>query len=147
MAPEQITRLRFAVLATGALAFLPRLAGQPAEPPIASNPIVTVEGKILKVQITPGQGMPYVELQAGQDTLRVYLGPVRFLMEQGFNPKAGTEVIVKGYKMNPDVVAISIAIPAEKRTLKLRDEHGWPVWRGGMTGQGRGMGPGRDRQK
>ncbi len=111
---------------------------QPAQPPIASNPIVDVEGTIQKVQIAPGQGMPYLELQSGKDTFKVYLGPVRFLMEQNFNPKAGTQVKVKGYKMNPDIMAISVAIPSENKSIKLRDDKGWPVWRGGMMGRGMG---------
>lgn len=113
-----------------------------AQPPVASNPTVMVEGKIQKVQITPGQGMPFIELQSGESTVKVFLGPVRFLMEQDFNPKAGMTVRVKGYRMNPDIVAISVTIPSEKRTLKLRDEKGWPMWRGGMMGRGamRGMG-------
>lgn len=110
-------------------------AVQPSQPAVAANPVVTVEGTVQKVQIAPGQGMPYLELQSGEDTIKVYLGPVRFLMEQDFNPKAGTVVSVKGYKMNPDVVAISITIPSEKKTVKLRDEKGWPVWRGGMMGR------------
>ncbi len=109
---------------------------QPAQPPIASNPIVTVEGKIQKVQIAQGQGMPFIELQSAEGTFRVYLGPVRFLMEQDFNPKAGTQISVKGYKMNPDIVAISVTVPAEKKTLTLRDDKGWPVWRGGRMGHG-----------
>ena len=83
--------------------------------------------------------MPYLELQSGKDSLKVYLGPVRFLMEQNFNPKAGTQIKVKGYKMNPDIVAISVTVPSENKTLKLRDEQGWPVWRGGMM-MGHGMG-------
>lgn len=109
---------------------------QPSQPPIASNPVVTVEGKIQKVQIAQGQGMPYIELLSGESVFKVYLGPVRFLMEQDFNPKAGMQVTVKGYKMNPDLVAISVTVPSEKKTLKLRDDKGWPVWRGGMMGRG-----------
>jgi hypothetical protein len=107
-----------------------------AQPAIASNPVVTVEGKIQKVQIARGQGMPFIELQSVEGTIKVYLGPVRFLMEQDFNPKAGMQISVKGYNMNPDVVAISVTIPAEKKTLKLRDDKGWPVWRGGVMGHG-----------
>ena len=108
------------------------LFSQPAKPPIASNPVVTVEGKVRKVQIAQGQGMPFLELETGDETIKVYLGAMRYLMEQDFNPKAGVQVSVKGYKMNPDIIAISVTIPSEKKTLKLRDENGWPLWRGGM---------------
>jgi hypothetical protein len=119
-----------------ALAVAAVSAPQPERPPIASNPVVTVEGTVKTVRIAAAQGMPYVELSSGGETVKVFLGPVRFLMEQGFNPKAGTLLAVKGYKASAGVVAISITI--DKKTLKLRDEDGWPVWRGGMMGRGPG---------
>jgi hypothetical protein len=117
-------------------------SAQPVRPPIASNPVVSMEGKVLKVQIAQGQGMPYLELQSGGHTTKVYLGPMRYLMEQNFNPKSGTQISVTGYQMNPGVIAISVTIPSERRTLKLRDANGFPLWRGGMMMQGKGA-PGR----
>ena len=105
---------------------------QPVRPPIASNPVVTIEGKVRKIQIAQGQGMPFLELQSGDQITKIYLGSMRYLMEQNFNPKAGTRITVKGYKMTADVVAISVTIPSEQRTLKLRDADGFPLWRGGM---------------
>lgn len=107
-----------------------------AQPPIASSPVVTVEGTIQKVQLAQGQGMPYLEVESGGAVTKVYLGSIRYLMEQNFNPKAGTQVTVKGYKTNPDVIAIEVTIPSEKKTLKLRDEKGWPLWRGGRRAPG-----------
>jgi hypothetical protein len=107
-----------------------------AQPPIASNPVVTVEGTIQKVQLAQGQGMPYLEVESGGVVTKVYLGSMRYLMEQNFNPKAGTQVTVKGYKTNPDVIAIEVTIPSGKKTLKLRDEKGWPLWRGGRRKPG-----------
>lgn len=105
---------------------------QTDKPAIASNPVVTLKGTVQKVQLAQGRGMPYLEVQGGGEVVKVYLGSVRYLMEQGFNPKAGAEVTVKGYKMNPDVIAITVTIASEKKTLKLRDDDGWPLWRGGM---------------
>jgi hypothetical protein len=127
------------------LSFVAALAPAPAQPnrsPIASNPIVTFDGKIRKVQIAPGQGTPFLEVQSEDQVTKVYLGSMRYLMEQNFNPQAGDAVNVKGYKMNPDVVAISVTLTANKRTLKLRDENGWPVWGRGMMVRGRGASPG-----
>jgi hypothetical protein len=107
-----------------------------AQPPIASNPVVNIEGTIQKVQLAQGQGTPYLEVQSGAILTKVYLGSMRYLMEQDFNPKAGMQVVVSGYKTDPDVVAITVTIPSEKKTLKLRDDKGWPLWRGGR-GAGR----------
>lgn len=110
---------------------------QPARAPIASNPVVTLEGTIQKVQIDRGQGMPYLEVQSGEKTTKVYLGSMRYLMQQNFNPKAGTPASIKGYQMNSDVIAITVSLPRENKMLRLRDENGFPVWGGGRMGRGR----------
>ena len=66
--------------------------------------------------------------------MKVYLGSMRYLMAQGFNPKLGDEIAVKGYKMNGDIVAATVTLPADNKTIRLRDESGRPLWRGGMRG-------------
>jgi hypothetical protein len=53
-------------------------------------------------------------------------------MEQDFNPKTGEEAAVHGYRVNGDVIAISITVRG--KTLRLRDENGWPVWMKGRRG-------------
>jgi len=60
---------------------------------------------------------------------------MRYLMEQNFNPKAGEQVKVKGYKLPSGIMAIEVKLGPEGKTIKLRDESGWPVWRrrGGRT--------------
>jgi hypothetical protein len=65
---------------------------------------------------------------------------MRFLMEQNFTPRAGDQVKASGYQLGADIVGISVTLPEQNKTLKLRDENGYPVWRGGMMG---GMGKGR----
>jgi hypothetical protein len=60
-----------------------------------------------------------------------------FLIAENFNPKAGQEVAVKGYKLEDSILAAQITFVAEKRTVRFRDDQGWPVWRGGF-GRGRG---------
>jgi hypothetical protein len=107
------------------------------KPPIADNPVVDVKGAITKVQLVAGQGMPFVEVKTSQGTVKLYLGAMRYLMQENFNPKAGEAVEAKGYKMNEQgVVAIRVDLPDSKKSLKLRDENGWPLWMGG-----RHMGP------
>ena len=116
------------------------VAAQPAETkaPITSNPIVELKGKIGKVQVARGQGMPYIEVESGGQHTKVTLGSMRYLMEQNFNPKAGAEVEIKGYRMADGVVASVITLPAENKTLRLRDESGRPLWMGGPRGKGYG---------
>lgn len=98
--------------------------------PVASHPVVEIKGKIARVQAAPGQGMPSLEVEQSGRTTRVLLGSLRYLMEQDFNPKAGSPVEVKGYRTAEEIVAITVTLPLENRTVRLRDEGGWPVWAG-----------------
>lgn len=115
--------------------------------PIANGPVMEIKGKIEKIQIAPGEGMPFLQVKNGSQTTKVYLGSMRYLMEQDFKPKAGDEVAVKGYRMNSDIVAITV--DHDGKLLRLRDDKGFPLWRGGPHGRGRGpMGhPPRQEQK
>ncbi len=114
-------------------------AQQPArQAPITANPSVELKGKIEKVQIAPGQGMPFLEMQGQDGTVKVVLGSMRYLMQQNFSPKAGDEVIVKGYKVADQVIAASITLVAADKTLRLRDDNGRPLWMGGRHGRRRG---------
>src|SRR5690242_16897061 len=105
--------------------------------PIASLPIVEVSGVISEVHISRGQGMPYLEVKRGSEVIRLYLGAMHYLITENFNPKAGQQVTAKGYKGTDSVVAIEVSLPAEKKTLKLRDDKGWPLWSGGRWQIGR----------
>ena len=104
-------------------------AGGPAA--IVSNPVVQVTGIIEEVHIALGQGMPYIEVKSAYEKTRVYLGSMRYLIAENFSPKAGQPVTLKGYKSTDAVIAIEVTLTAEKKTLKLRDEKGWPLWMGG----------------
>ena len=106
--------------------------------PVASNPIVEISGVVSQVQISPGQGMPYLEVKRDAEATKVFLGPIHYLIAENFSPKAGQEVTVKGYKQTDSIVAIQVSLPQEKTTLKLRDDNGWPLWRGGPWRGGRG---------
>ncbi len=101
---------------------------------MSPGPLVELKGKVARVQITPGEGMPFVTVKSGDQTVKVYLGSMRYLMTQGFNPKLGDEIAVKAYKMNGDMVAATVTLPADNKTIRLRDEAGRPLWRGGMRG-------------
>jgi hypothetical protein len=105
--------------------------------PIASNPVVDISGVVGQVQISAGQGMSYLEVKRGAESTKVYLGPVHYLIAENFSPKTGQEVNVRGYKQTDDVIAIQVTLAQEKKTLKLRDDNGWPLWRGGPWRGGR----------
>jgi hypothetical protein len=107
------------------------MRGAAGTAPIAGNPVVEVSGTISEVHIGVGQGMPYVDVKKGSDTTRLYLGAMHYLIAQDFSPRTGQQVLAKGYKMADGVVGIQVSLPAEKKTLKLRDEKGFPLWRGG----------------
>jgi hypothetical protein len=141
--------LRVAAILVSAVAVLP-LGAQPANfcggdrsslpnmaPPASAGKPVEMTGVVGQIHIVAGQGMPCFELKRGAETTRVYLGPMPFLIAENFNPKAGQEVAVTGYKVQDGVLASQVTFVAEKRTVKFRDEKGWPVWRGGF---GRGAG-------
>ena len=120
--------------------------GNPAQAnsaaPVTTNPVVDVKGVVGQIQITPGQGMPYLEVKLGYESTKVYLGPMRYLVAENFTPKTGEEITVKGYKLTDGVVAIQVTLPQQNKVLKLRDPNGWPLWRGGpwRGGQGRTTG-------
>lgn len=114
---------------------LKSLLRQPAPPGVAGEPI-EVSGKVAQIRIALG-GMPSFDLKHGDETTRVYLGPMPFLIAENFNPKAGRDVVVKGYKLEDRIIASQITFVAEKRTIKFRDDQGWPLWRGGFGRGGR----------
>ena len=107
-----------------------------AQPSIAGYPKVEFKGVIQSVQLARGEGMPVMVVKTGDATLRVLLGSMRYLMEQNFNPKAGAEVLVRGFKASEeDVYAISVTLTADNKTLHLRDEEGRPLWQRGRYGR------------
>ena len=112
-------------------------AGQQA--PVASNPVVEVSGRITKVGLARGQGTPSLELKTSEGKAwKVWLGSMRYLVEQNFNPKAGQEASARGFKSaDEELTAISVTLTETKQTIRLRDEDGRPLWRGRYQG-GRG---------
>lgn len=54
---------------------------------------------------------------------------MRYLINQGSSLNAGDEVKVKAYQTHADLFAISVTVG--DKTIRLRDENGFPLWRGG----------------
>lgn len=103
------------------------------------HPVTELRGRVEKVQITPGAGMPSLMVQpaGAKEPVQVVLGSMRYLIEQNFNPKAGNEIEVRGFQVDGSLYAATVSLPAEKRTLKLREDDGTPVWRRYGWGQPR----------
>ena len=114
----------------------PAAAAQPRfGRPQASAAKVEVKGKIERVQIVPGQGMPFLEVRDREGLHRVYLGSMRYLIEKDFKPAAGELAIVRGFKASDGILAIRVEIPAAKSSIDLRDENCEPRWRRGRWGR------------
>ena len=103
-----------------------------------------VTGTIAKVQAVRGQGMPYIEVESGGQTTRVHLGSMRYLLQNNFSPASGEKVEVEGFRRNDnEVVAKSVRLVKQNKTLKLRDDDGRPLWQRGRYGRGQERGRGR----
>jgi hypothetical protein len=94
-------------------------------------PVVELKGKVSRLQLIPGQGMPSVTIKTESGESQVILGSMRYLMAQGFSPKVGDEILVKAYKTDNGLFAASVTLPGANKTLRLRDESGRPLWAGG----------------
>jgi hypothetical protein len=124
--------------------------GPPPQAPVAQNPVVEIQGKIAAVKLMPGQGMPAIDLDVGSRVLTVWLGSMRYLMEQKFSPNVGEMVLVKGYSVKneeqeEEIVAISVKLLATNQVVTLRDENGFPLWRGAGWRYGSGPDTARPR--
>jgi hypothetical protein len=109
-----------------------------AQTSATENPTAEVAGRIAKVGIVRGQGMPSLEVKAPDGQIwRVWLGSMRYLVEQGFNPRAGQQVTAKGLKKPgaEELTAYVVSLPEMRQTIRLRDESGRPLWRGGPRSQ------------
>ena len=102
---------------------------RPMHLPLDKSQKIEIKGTIERVQAASGRGMPFIELKGEKGSQRVLLGSMRYLMEQNFNPKAGSIAIVKGFLFDDLIVAQSVSLPAEKIAIQLRDEDGVPLWR------------------
>ncbi|MGC8759688.1 MAG: hypothetical protein ACP5UT_12370 [Bryobacteraceae bacterium] len=108
----------------------------PATPAVlASAERVEIRGVVEKVEFAPGVGSPVLLVKDGGQTVRVQLGSMRYLMEHDFNPKAGSVVVVKGFRLGQEVVARTVELPEEKKSLELRTADGTPLWRMGRYGK------------
>jgi len=109
--------------------------------------VTTVKGQVERLQTIDmgrrGRGMTLQEvfLKTDQGSLRVHLGPAWYLEQQQAALKVGDAMEVTGSKvtLNQEPTIIAKELRVNGKTVKLRDEQGFPLWRG--------MGPGGGPQK
>jgi hypothetical protein len=65
--------------------------------------------------------------------MKVYLGSMRCLMGQGFNPKVDEEIVVKAYKWNDDFVAAIVNLPAQNKPFPYAMKMTAPYGEGGLA--------------
>lgn len=102
--------------------------------------IETIKGKVVKVdKITPMKGMYYgihALIKTGEEELSVHLGPGWYVEKQTPQVKEGDQVEITGSKITfqgkPALIAAKLTKGDE--TLVLRDENGFPKWRGWRRG-------------
>jgi len=99
--------------------------------------VETITGKVTAVDSlasakAPGFGWRRVTVQTEQEAIPVILGPVWYLEQQKFTLNPGDSLEVQGSRATvedrPNLIAAEVK--KGKKTLKLRDQDGLPVWGG-----------------
>jgi hypothetical protein len=131
---KNITKLTVvAVAVAGLLAPLEAGAQRNYDP----KTVETVQGKVLSVQkATRTEGRSYgvhLTLQTDKETIPVHLGPGWYIEQQTLQIAANDTITVIGSRVTFDEKPAIIAAQVKKgnEVLKLRDENGIPIWRGG----------------
>ncbi|WP_456324504.1 hypothetical protein [Desulfonauticus submarinus] len=100
---------------------------------LPANQQVTIQGTI--TSFTP----PVATVRTANGEVYLRVGPWWFWQQRGYL-NAGEPVEVQGYLWGSYLLPTTIK--TSKQTITLRDQYGFPVWRGGW-GPGRGWGRGR----
>lgn len=111
-----------------------------------SSSLETLKGKVVSVDAVGGFGrwpMKALKIESEGKAINILLGPDFYLATQKFSAKAGDEVTVLASRAvnRGDVTHIAKSVTVGGTTTALRDETGFPVWRGAgasFGGWGRG---------
>jgi hypothetical protein len=99
---------------------------------------VEIEGTISSVTIVPQGGPATIAVKDSQGRQwTVFLGSIRYLIDNSFSPKAGQKVSLTALPRDAqEVVAVRVTLTESRQTLRFRDADGLPLWRGGMHKKG-----------
>ncbi|MCW9705712.1 hypothetical protein [Fodinibius salsisoli] len=100
------------------------------------NTVETIQGEVMEVSYNPSKNNRvmmgvHVTLKTQNETVPVHLGPVWYMSEQD-SLKAGDKIEVTGSRItfNGAPAIVAATVKRGGMTLRLRDENGFPVWRG-----------------
>lgn len=100
------------------------------------NKIETLNGKIVSVngytsRREISQGV-HLLVDTGKETVEVFLAPSWYLEDRDFVIAPEDKIVITGSRINLDGEAAIVAREIKKgnATLVLRDENGFPLWRG-----------------
>jgi hypothetical protein len=106
------------------------------------NTVGDVQGKASGIHV-PERGPVRFQVSTGRETFTVLASPPWYWQDIGGNTVEGKRVQVRGSKTlgkdgNLYIIAQDVRIIDSGKTLTFRDEGGFPHWRGGPMGGGRG---------
>lgn len=99
--------------------------------------VETIEGEVVGVTYNPGRRNAvrmgvHMMVATDVDSMSVHLGPVWFMEQQEEKIEKGDQVIITGSRITYDGAPALIAaeVKRDQMMLRLRDQDGYPVWRG-----------------
>jgi hypothetical protein len=117
------------------LACLPGIgAGQEDSQALAGNPKVLplkLKGAVETVSMARGMGPATITLRTDQGASHaIRLGPVRFLLQKGFNLMVGDSIEVRGVTVGVPAMNLAVEVSnlASQKTIRLRDDNLRPLW-------------------
>jgi hypothetical protein len=97
--------------------------------------VETITGEIVNIEKIPGKMVKYgihLMVKTPKETISVHLGPDWYIENQEEKLESGDKVTIKGsritYEEKPAIIAAEVKRGED--TLILRDENGYPLWRG-----------------
>lgn len=99
--------------------------------------VETIEGEVVEVTYNPSRRNTarmgvHMMVATDSDTMPVHLGPVWYMQQQEQQMKKGDKVTITGSRITFDGAPALVAgsVKRNQMTLQLRDQNGYPVWRG-----------------
>lgn len=106
-----------------------------------ADAVETIEGEVIEVTYNPGRRNAvrlgvHMMVVTDSDTIPVHLGPVWFMEQQEEKIDKGDQVAITGSRIIFDgaPALIAASIKRGQMTLRLRDQNGYPYWRGWRKG-------------
>jgi hypothetical protein len=108
------------------------------------NSVETIEGEVVDITYKPSRrnvarmGV-HMLVASDSDTMPVHLGPVWFMEQQEQEIRKGDKVTITGSRITFDGAPTMVAATIDRgeMRLRLRDQNGYPVWRGWRKGNGK----------